>query len=117
MVQSFLEEFGNDIEFVLVTDAGQQEIHELLERCSPITTFDQELTEVSDMLLLAGCDVIITSRWAKCPRGIAVKQGERLPAIFVKSLISELSASNDVTDLSRYGAVMAPATGRVKHEL
>lgn len=50
-----------DPEFLLVTDAQPEECQPILDLTRAITTFDQHMTDVSDLLLLSQCDCIIPS--------------------------------------------------------
>lgn len=50
-----------DPEFVLVTDAPRAECELIMDAVQPITTFDQDMTDVSDLLLLSQCDCIVPS--------------------------------------------------------
>lgn len=61
VAETFTRQFGDNIEIVFVTDADQQEVKDVFSRYPMTTTSDQTLTQISDMLLLASCDVIIPS--------------------------------------------------------
>lgn len=50
-----------DPEFLLVTDAQRDECQPILDLTRAISTFDQHMTDVSDLLLLSQCDCIIPS--------------------------------------------------------
>ncbi|HWD41480.1 MAG TPA: hypothetical protein VG944_21730 [Fimbriimonas sp.] len=60
-MRACVKAFGPDFQFVMVTDATPQEAAPFLDEFHPVTTFDQQNTVISDMVLLSTCDVVIPS--------------------------------------------------------
>lgn len=59
--ESFAQEFGERAQFAVFSDASQQELAPLLGAVNALTTFGQQRTDCSDLLLMSLCDVLVCS--------------------------------------------------------